>query len=485
MKTIVSLLFPFVLFASEADMNKRIQLLEHELSTLKQQVNQNQTYVEENELILSKVETKSILDRLNFSPELLLQFDKFDYVNGKIQGETTPIRDPAHPMFGEQRRDEFSKHYDLASSIRLRLNMNMELEDIKFYGRLLYMNSTQSNQRICILSRDIKTGTAGSAFDVDRAYIDYALNKNSPYAFTFSFGLLPTSGGTPTQYAAGNKRTSMFPALVFDMNTFGVIGTQKLGDDTFARIILAKPYTLRANFYPYQCNRENIDNADIVGIYADTSLHFLGDTLLSFGVNMLHDLKAHPYLGPDVTASNAKKLGTLFTFGLGIDVENVADTSTTLFLHTALSNPHPNGNKDDYKIVSYTTNYIGQTANGSLGFTEADYASGEMIGSNGYSFYAGTKYDFNTLWHIGAEVNYGSQYWFGATQGAEDMFNKLATRGTAYEVYATWNYHKYLNTKLSYLNIHEDYTGSGWHFGTPVQKNATQSIFSLSLEAKF
>ncbi len=491
MKKLVSLLLPFVLFASESDMNKRIQLLEHELSTLKQEVKQNQSYVEEDELILSKVETKSILDRLNFSPELLLRFDKFDYTTGKIPGENTAIKDPANPMFGQQRRDEFSKHYDLASTIRLRLNMDMDLENIKFHGRLLYINSTQSNQRICILSRDIKTGTAGSAFDVDRAYIDYALNKNSPYAFTFSFGLLPTSGGTPTQYGAGNKRTSMFPALVFDMNTFGVIGTQKLGDDTFARIILAKPYTLRANFYPYQCNRENVDNADIAGIYTDTSLHFLGDALLSFGVNMLHDLKAHPYLGPNLISHNAHKLGTLFTFGLGIDIENVADTSTTLFVHTAFSNPHSNGNRDDYKITATNPNNPNQTlqdgltSNGTVGFTEADYASGEMLGSNGYSLYVGTKYDFNAQWHIGAELNYGSQYWFSATQGAEDMYNKLATRGTAYEVYGTWNYHKYLDTKLSYLNIHEDYTGSGWHFGTPVQKNATQSIFSLSLEAKF
>ena len=108
-----------------------------------------------------------------------------------------------------------------------------------------------------------------------------------------------------------------------------------------------------------------------------------------------------------------------------------------------------------------------------------------MLNSNGYSIYLGTKYDFNSKWHVGAEYNHGSKYWFSATQGAEDMFNKLATRGTAYELYGVWKYHKYFNTKLSYLNIHEEYTGSGRHFGEPAKKDATQSIISLSLEARF
>ncbi len=484
MKKAFLLTLPLILAASST-IDTQLLHMQKQIQTLQKQLAEQQADMSENMPILEEVEKKSILDKLNLSPELLLRFDKFKYVNKGIVGENTKIIDPRHPMFGEQRRDEFRKNYDIAASVRFRLNMNMTLDDIKFHGRLLYMNATQANQRICILSRDIKTGTAGSAFDVDRAYIDYALNKNSEYTFTFSFGLLPTSGGTPMQYATDSKRMSMFPALVFDMNTFGVIGTQKLADKTFARVILAKPYTLRANFYPYQCNRENVDNADIAGIYADTTFHFLGKALLSFGVNMMHDLKAHPYLGPDVNAADAKKLGTMFTYGLGVDIENIAHSGTTAFVHTAFSNPHPNGEKDDYKIVSYTPDYEGETTSGDIGFTEADYASGTMLTQNGYSIYLGTKYTINPQWSAGAEYNHGSQYWFSATQGAEDMFNKLATRGNAYEAYGTWKYHKYLSAKLSYLQIEEQYTGSGWHFGEPASKDATQRILSLSLEAKF
>jgi len=494
MKKLLLIAAPIFLIASDISVNEKIENLKNEIKNLEKEVKYHQEDLDERIPIIESVEKKSILDKINLSPELMLRFDKYKYTNGVIgdtpKYEDTQVYDKAGNPVGS-RRDEFKKNYDVAASIRFRLNMSMELKDIKFHGRLLYMNSSQSNQRICILSRDIKAGTAGSAFDVDRAYIDYTPNKNSPYAFTFSFGILPTTGGTPMQFAQDKQRTALFPALVFDMNTYGVIGTQKLGDKTFARLVLAKPYTLRPNFYPYQCNRENIDNANIIGLYTDTTFSFFGKSLLSFGVNILNDFKAHPYLGPDIDSSNSDTLGTIATFGLGIDIQNVAKTNTTLFLHTALSDPYPNGEIEDYQISAHNpydpsqTLQDGKTVNGDAGFTQADYASGEMLGADGYSVYLGIKYDINTKFSLGAEYNHGSKYWFSATQGAEDMYNKLALRGSAYEAYGIWNFHKYLNGKIAYLNMHEDYTGSGWHFGKPATKDATQSIGYLELEARF
>jgi len=470
--------------ASQNSTLDKIDALENEIQLLKKEVKENSTTIESSLPIMEKIETKSILDKVNFSPELMLRFDKLKYDNKSIKGEDTRIYgNPNYQPDGTyQRRDEFSKDFAIATSIRFRLNMSVDLGDVKFYGRMLYMNSSQANERLCILSRDIKSGTSGSAFDVDRAYIDYALNSASNYPFTLSFGILPTTGGTPMQYGQNKQRNSLFPALVFDMNTYGIIATQKLAKNTYARVILAKPYTLRPNFYPYQCNRENIDNANILGLYSDTKFNFLGKSLLSFGVNILNDFKAHPYLGPDVSSNDAQILGDMMTFGVGIDIEKFIDTPTTLFLHSALSNPHGNGKSDDYKITQQTT---GLTDKGTVGFTEADYASGEMLKSDGYSIYLGTKYDINAAFNIGAEYNYGSKYWFSATQGAEDMYNKLAIRGQAFEVYGVWKYHKYLSAKLGLMQMKEEYTGSGWHFGEPAKKDAQQDIAYLTLEARF
>ena len=484
--TLIITMLTTIIFASETELLKRIEALENELITLKTLAKENSEEIEGNLSILEKIEKKSILDKLNLSPEMEIRVDQFDYKVGNIVGENTLIHGGDYD--DQTRRTNYTKHFDPATYIKFRINMDAEIDNqLSFHGNLLFATSSQSHQRICILSRDIKSQTSTSAFDVERAYFDYTPDKHSANAFTLSAGLLPTTGGSPMQFAQGTKRKSMFPALVFDMNTYGLIATQKLADNTFIRAIIAKAYTLRANFYPYQCNRENIDNANVLGLYTDTKFNFLGRSLLSFGVNILHDFKAHPYLGPDVDSSDAKILGNMFTFGLGIDIEKFLDQDITIFAHTALSNPHPNGQEDDYQILSSTLaeQQAGLTAAGITGFSEAPYAQGTMIQKNGYSVYLGGKYEISNTINIGAEYNYGSKYWFSATQGAEDMYNKLATRGHVGEIYGMWKFHKNLQTKIGYMYSKEEYTGSGWHFGEPAKKDGTQRVGYMSLKAKF
>lgn len=477
------ILFPFLLLSSD-DISAKIKNLEEQLTQLKAQVNMQQEDVDEHFPIIEKNEKHAILDKLSISPEILLSLQKLDYTSGLIgdNGDSTLIHDTYSPYNGLPRRDRYSKNFDVSGYVRMRLNMQGDFDDVKFYGRLLYANSSQSNERLCILSRDIKSAPGGSAFDADRAYIDYTPNRYNGGSFTLSFGILPTTGGTPMHYAQNKQRSSMFPALVFDMNTYGLIATQNFDNTMYVRAIVAKAYTLSEKFYPYQCNRENIDNANVYGLYSDISFNFLGDSLLSFGVNLLDHLKAHPYLGPDIDASYAHDLGSMTTYGIGLDINNFLDTSSVLFIHTAASSPNANGARDDYKIVNITE---GTTDHNYTGFTEEDYASGTMLGKMGYSFYIGGKYNPLPTLALGAEYNYGSKYWFAATQGAEDIFNKLALRGQAVEVYSTWNFYKQLNAKVGFLSMKEEYTGSGWHFGEPQTKDARQNIYYLNLEARF
>ncbi|WP_304544311.1 DUF3373 family protein [Sulfurimonas microaerophilic] len=483
MKLLITLItLPILLLASE-DLSLKVKNLEEQLLQLKEEMKTHQEDLDERFPIIEKNEKHAILDKLTLSPELLIRVDKMDYKTGLIgeNGDATLIN--GGPYDGMTRRDRYYKSFEPAGYIRMRLNVNGDFGDTKFHSRLLYANSSQSHERLCILSRDIKSAKGGSAFDLDRAYIDYTPNRYNGGSLTFSFGILPTSGGTPSHFSQNKQRSSMFPALVFDMNTYGAILTKKFYDSLYVRAIVAKAYTLRENFYPYQCNRENIDNATVYGLYSDFSFNFLGNSLLSFGVNVLDDLKAHPYLGPDIDSSHAHELGRMFTYGVGLDINNFLSTSNIVFVHAAASSPNPNGAIDDYKIIAPVTDEL--TEGGYTGFTVEDYASGPMIGKMGYSFYFGGKYNLIPQLSLGAEFNYGSKYWFAATQGSEDIFNKLSIRGHALEVYGTWNLNQYLNAKLGYLHMKEDYTGSGWHFGEPATKDAKQNIYYLSLEARF
>ena len=476
---------------NETSYQERIKRLETELSKLKEEVRQNEAEDEEKEAILEKAEMKSILDKIDFTPKLELRFDKLRYENDSIKGETTHIAEPSDysgdaPAPGSLlRRSEYIKNFKIAPTVYFDLDMSGKInENLSFRGRLSFAKNSQSNQRLCILSRDIKSQSSASAFDVTLAYFDYTLNKSSTYKSTLTLGILPTFNGTPIQYAQNTPRESMFPALVFDMNSYGLIFTQKI-DKLYIRAVFAQGYTLQNAYYPYQCNRENIDNATIAGIYADTTFNFAKTkALLSLGLNGLFQFKAHPYLGPDVTSANTKTLGDILTTGIGIDLASVASSNFDLFFHTALSIPKGNGNIQDYKITHYESGK-GLTKNGKPGFTEANYATGAMLKKNGYALFGGLKYTYNEYFDVGLEYNHGSKYWFAATQGAKNMYNKLAIRGDAYEVYTHYNYNANFNTKLGLLWMNENYTGSGWHFGEPAIKHAEQQITYLSFNIQF
>jgi len=472
-KIVFGTFFVTSLYASSIE-NQKILKLEQQIQALEEKVNLNEADLNEYIPIIEASETQSLLDKLDFLPELEIRMDKMDYTLGEIEGENTEAQ---YDGVTQQRRDNFSKDFDPAVTVKFKLNLSGNIDKhTKFNGRFIFTNSTQSHQRLCILSRDIKSVSSASGFDVDRAYVDFTPNLDSPYPFTFSFGVLPTTGGTPMNFALNNERKSMFPALVFDMNTYGAIATQRIGKNDFLRVIAAKAYTLNASIYPYQCNRENIDNANILGAYVDTSFKVLdGKSLLSFGINYLQNFKAHPYLGPDVGAADSNILGDIYTLGIGLDIRELASDSLNLFVHVAKSHPSSNDKKDDYQMAD----------NNATGFSIADYAQGKMVEKDGYAVYLGFKYDVNKDFNLGFEYNHGSKYWFSTTQGAEDMYNKLAIRGNVSEIYSSYKFHKNMYAKIGYMYTNEEYTGSGWHFGEPASKDGTQKISYLSVKADF
>ena len=470
----LSLLFPILLFALTPE--ERIQQLEDRIAQLEDDHNTSNENVNELQVIVESVERKSFTDMIDFTPEVRLRFDKLHYKVGAFETQEAVKNNNSSGITDS--RENINKHFDIASSVRFRLNMNADLmDDLQFHGRFVFQHSTQSNERLCILSKEVKSSGSVSGLDIDRAYFDYLLNSGSEYPVIFSFGVLPTSGGTPMQFAEVRARQSVFPALVFDMDSYGVIFTSDLSklfnQETFLRAVIAQAYTLDPNIYPYQCNRETIDNADIYGIYIDT--RFSENSLFSLGVNVLNNLKAHPYLGPDVNAEGSNVLGTVVSFGAGLDAANIYSSGVTLFLHSALSSGYSNGNEDNNGTVG-----------GSVGnFTKSNYADGKLIEDLGYSLYSGVLYDAFKSITFGVEYNYGSQYWFAATQGAEDMYNKLATRGHVGEAYVIWKLNRYLFTKVGYMYTNEEYTGSGWHFGEPIAKDGIQQVGYIQLNASF
>ncbi|MEA3384102.1 MAG: DUF3373 family protein [Campylobacterota bacterium] len=118
------------------------------------------------------------------------------------------------------------------------------------------------------------------------------------------------------------------------------------------------------------------------------------------------------------------------------------------------------------------------TENGAFAANMAAAANGMpavtsgMLGSTksqtGSSIYMGIQIPamFTEDGRIGVEYNKGSKYWRSFTYAEDTMAgSKLATRGTAWEVYYTQPLMKSLTFQVRYTSISYDYTGSQAFFG--------------------
>jgi len=96
---------------------------------------------------------------------------------------------------------------------------------------------------------------------------------------------------------------------------------------------------------------------------------------------------------------------------------------------------------------------------------------------DGYSALVGVRYDIDDIGlKLGAEYNWGSEYWISFTPGHDDMYaSKLATRGSVIELYGIYDIpagekiSKFSQAffRLGYQHYEYDYTGSGYWLGKP------------------
>jgi len=481
-----------------------------DIKALQSQVENLQMENEELWTVLDKTETKAFSDKLNLSFDLRGRVDNFSY---KMNGIGANIGQPYDATAETPNRREMAfpqeKKWDGHYSVRGLLNLQTKLDnDTSFIGRIRFDHSSQGDQRLCILSpQDVGSELSSSsvtkftAFDVDRAYVNIPLMKTSDIPLTASLGILPTTGGSSSNIIENQPRKSVFPSLMFDSNMYGGILTANMSkvtgmENTFLRAIYGKAFTLNDDMFYYQCNRANIQDMDVQGIFAETQLPIGYDNTFWVGINQNKNIKATPFLGGDGaenSGSNTKiksqqPLGDITNIGAGIEVRGIkipdVPGSFTGFAHFTVSKPDGNGN-----CVNYTSSADGSCSVGSDANPAPYYASemarGTLLTDDGHALYVGGQYESDFGTKFGYEFNQGSDYWWSATQGSEDVFNKLATRGNAHEIYIIQPITSNSYVRVGYMQIDEKATGSGWHFGTPIIKDAQQKNMYLLFNAYF
>lgn len=421
-----SILISGNLFAVSVE--ERITTLENEIKSLKETKNQ----IEEIDERVEGIETKTLVDKISLGLGMRVEMNNLKTTYAK--SSDNPINED--PIFR-------TKFY---------LNMKAEIADnLKFTGRLSsYKNWGDSNEnQTGMASMDAKQGRYpdnSSTLFVERAYLDWSLNKGDVYPLTLTLGRQPSSDGPSYQIKEETTRKGTYDALAFDGAADGVVLTADISKIFHGTTTLRAAYGTPNNGSDYN---STMKDTTVTGLFLDkTCSRISQEHLIQIYTVSAKDLMGLPTLG-----GTDKNIGDLDISGAMFEIQDV--DGFDFFAHYAYSVAKPNGKNVNLVSMGY-------------GATEGLLTStnGDTSNKSGDAIWIGTQYSFAD-WSVGAEYNKGSKNWFSFTFSSNDPMNKLATRGTATELYLSKKINKFANVRLGYVGINYDYTGSGSWLGAP------------------
>ena len=434
---------------------KEIDLLKKEVTTLKISQENNLYEIEEVSDFTENIEANLLKDKINFGLGFKTNLDNFNkqYANGKkVQSNNI-------------------------WSNKLMLNMKADItENMNFYGRLSMYKYWGSSIIHPYSYYDNMQGRvpSDSALYVERAYINWFFNKGTYIPLALTIGRQPSSDGPSNQFKDNTSRKGTYSALLYDGAADGIVFTANISklisnEKSYLRIGYSKGFgyseTSQDIGNPFiGASNNDIKDTNVVGIFLDTTLPHIKDTLLQVSYSHMKDIIANPL---DQNSSSNQNIGSLDLYGAMFEATNFLNSHLDFFTQFGYSVAHPNGK-------GYA-NYGGLLS-----------GKNEKSSKNAYATWIGTRYGFGKKqqYKVGFEYNYGSKNWINLTQGSFDIYNKLATRGNAYEAYLMYVINRYANIRLGYVNIDYNYTRSGWFVGeskkiTTSMNNSERVVKSL------
>lgn len=412
---------------------------------------------------LDEIETRQLQNKINFGTELRTRVDSYVVKNDPVDGA----------------RETDSNNW----TNRFRINMDAALtETLSFHGRLvMYKNWGDSDDATAngmLVDSNRAQHPSSSNLWVDRAYVDWIPEGLSvPLAITI--GRQPSTEGPPFEFKENRLRQSTYPAHLFNGESDGIVAT--LGLERYTgiaemglRVGYSKLYhsddNNRGNSFPFLDDNEAGDS-NVFGMFLESEIPGLPDSLavLSYAnASSLPLSMTGPSLDETQGISANVDLGDMTLWGIHLQTRDFLSSGTDLFFSYGGNHSSPNGNAPyEYGLLS----------------------TDGLEARTGASIYTGARYTLPfeslNLPKVGFEFNHGSRYWFSMTMGGEDLFNKLATRGDAYDLYYIQPVNQYLFFRAGYMHVAYDYTGSGLYIGEPVATNTVLDNYYFLMDVRF
>jgi uncharacterized protein DUF3373 len=399
----------------------------------------------------------------------------FDQLKGAF-GQMTPAQAAGfmQALMPATLTEGFKTDNDLMYTTRLRLNMfSKPAKNLKFTGRLSMYKPWGSATQTGMFSGQANTlntdanwpGVPGDAkVKVDAAHFTWSHIADSP--FYLSLGRRPSVAGPPLHYRNDEMRQGTPMGTVIDFQFDGATLGYSLREETTIRACYGVGYESQygqglisseealkdAQFFGFNIDAWNTEEMQVQTTIArafDLTDGFNGEIIMP-----VNPVTGAAMPGPIVTRfSPAVNLGD---FDLASFLISRIDGPMDWFVSASWSKSHPNGEFGPFGGLL------------SNPFEPTEEQTGSM-------FYLGARYNFsNEKTKLGLEWNKGSEYWFNFAPSQDDLISpKTSTRGQVIEGYVTHRVNRRLIMKLSYINYDYDYSGSGWHVGTPQDLSET------------
>ncbi len=381
---------------------------------------------------------------------------------------------------------------------RLRLRVDADLgQDVAFSGRLSMYKVFGDSTGVQVFngqptSLNVDGTTAGvpnsDILRVERAYFTWSDIGGVP--LYLSIGRRPSTEGVPLNFRQDEPRGGTPLGSAIDYQFDGITIGYHLGEDSTLRLCYGVGYESGfGNGDLLKLPADRLEDAQFLGVnwdVYDTDEMFIQATVarafdVSDGFNGLAVFPADPLTG------NAINAPVVLRFTPSTNLGNIDLASAVLV--------RKDGPFDWFLSANYMESHPDPVTTPFGGLFADPFEIPES--QNGTMWYAGVRYRFNAeRTKVGLEFNHGSQYWFNFAQAEDDLVApKTAVRGDVWELYLTHRIRKNFIAKLDYIDYEYDYSGSGWHVGTPKRLDSTPTLgfptygqaskVALSLIARF
>jgi len=323
-----------------------------------------------------------------------------------------------------------------------------------------------------------------NALRVDRAFVNWNNIGGAP--IWFSIGRRPTTDGPPAQVRMGGDSRMATPIAYMDWPFDGISmgyayrwGSEAMGTGRI-RFCYGRGFETGLEI---EGQNDSMADMDFAGLSWDVMKK--DNRFINIQSFMAFDVFNYPSFESEFINFGAGFPADQGGFGQQMVVGNITHSSIVYQDKLAdlnffavggwsLTDPNENGMFNDYAGMGAAQQMAGMgmspaMINGALNQMGME-GSPHTDSENGYSVYLGARYDIDSIGlKLGAEWNYGSEYWVAMNPGHDDLYlGKLAARGNVFEVYGIYDLptgeaiSKYAKTfiRLGYQHYEYDYSGS-------------------------